>query len=88
MNDRNGFAVGALFLGMLIGLVLGAGATLMVSPKSGQEVRRDIRQAAMDVRSKAEGTYSDVRHKAEETAEDVRNRAEGTVSDVKQRAGM
>jgi gas vesicle protein len=84
MNDRNGFAVGALFLGMLIGLVLGAGATLMISPKSGEEVRRDIRQAAMDVRSKAEDTYSDVRHKAE----DVRNRAEGTVSDVKQRAGM
>jgi gas vesicle protein len=86
MNDRNGFAVGAMFLGLLIGLVIGAAATLMVSPKSGEEIRRDIRQAASEVRSKAEDTYTDVRHKAEKTAEDLRRRGEETASDIQKRA--
>ncbi len=88
MNDRNGFAVGALLLGMFIGLVIGAGATLMISPKSGEEIRRDIRQAASEVRSKAEDTYTDVRQKAEKTADEMMRKAEDTASDVQKRARM
>jgi len=74
-----GFSIGAMVVGLFIGLLIGAGAMMMFAPKSGEEVRRDIRQTAQDVRSKAEDTISDVRNKAEDTAQDVRTRAQGTM---------
>jgi gas vesicle protein len=88
MNDRNGLAFGSLLLGMFIGLVIGAAATLMIAPKSGEEIRRDLRQTAMEVRGKAEDTYADVRERAERTAEDVRQKAQETAEDVQKRARM
>lgn len=85
MRHGNGGSIGALLLGMLIGLALGAGVTLMVSPKSGEDIRREIRQTAADVRHRAEDTVSDLRDRAEETAADVRRRTEKVAAEARQR---
>ena len=62
-NDRNSFMDAMGVLGtMAIGAMIGAGVALLLAPKSGAELREDLRAGA----EKLETELSDAGHKASE----------------------
>jgi gas vesicle protein len=52
--EEEGYGAGSLFLSFILGGLMGAGAALLLAPKSGIETRQRIREFADDVRDKAE----------------------------------
>ena len=80
----------------LIGLAIGAGAALLLAPKSGAETRADIaRQArrarrsatrfAEDMRDRASDAYAAARSEVKHRARDVKVGVEEAIDDVKLR---
>jgi gas vesicle protein len=61
----------------LIGLAIGAGAALLLAPRSGAAMRRDIRRRARRARKMAEQavteTFDDARQRVEEKIDSVRD---------------
>ncbi|MCL5024644.1 MAG: YtxH domain-containing protein [Nitrospirae bacterium] len=53
-HDEEGYGVSSIFLSFLLGGLLGAGAALLLAPKSGRETRLRIRELADDVKDRAE----------------------------------
>ena len=63
-NDRNSFMDAMGVLGtLLFGALIGAGVALMMAPKSGAELREDIKASA----ERMSGEVTDVTHKATES---------------------
>jgi len=62
----------SLFSGFLIGGLIGAIATLLLAPQSGEETRMQIRSKGIELKEKAEATYADLEKKFETTAADLR----------------
>jgi gas vesicle protein len=52
--------------GVLIGGVIGAAAALLLAPKSGRELRGDIRDRYSDVQDRTNRILTDVRSKTQE----------------------
>lgn len=70
------------WVGMLIGLAVGAGVAMLYAPKSGAETRTMLKDRAKIVGDKASETYnkaksriSEMRNKAEEKAEEFQSKA-------------
>jgi gas vesicle protein len=70
-NDRGHF-----LLGVLIGGVLGGLAALLYAPKTGKELRAEIREKGLEAFEEAKHAYSDVKSKAKAILEDAQRRAE------------
>lgn len=60
------------FGSFLWGLLIGAGAALLMAPKNGQETREELRQRWGRVREGAEGRLREVQETLGDTVEDVR----------------
>src|SRR5438874_4785396 len=60
----------------LIGIALGAGAALLLAPRSGAATRRDIRRRAVRVRRAAERAANDVTNTVVHTFQDARRKVE------------
>ncbi|HKJ91803.1 MAG TPA: YtxH domain-containing protein [Longimicrobiales bacterium] len=60
------------FGNFLWGLLIGAGAALLMAPKNGRETREELRQRWDRVREGAEGRFRDVQDALEDTVGDVR----------------
>lgn len=71
VERRSGGGIG-LFL---LGAAVGAGIALLYAPRSGAEMRQDLRRGSRRLRRKARGIVDDAR----EVVEDVRDRAEEVV---------
>ncbi len=67
----------------LIGLALGAGAALLLAPRSGAATRRDIKRRARRVRRAAENVASDVTNTVVDTFEDARRRVEDQIDSAR-----
>ena len=52
--------IGALASGIVIGAVLGAGAALLLAPRSGADTRRDILQGVRNTRDRATSKWDDL----------------------------
>jgi gas vesicle protein len=63
-----------LFKGFLIGGLLGMTAGILFAPKSGKDLRSDIRGKGEKILKDTKQFYSDSRVKAESIYEDVRSR--------------
>jgi gas vesicle protein len=63
------------FMGLLIGGALGALAGIFFAPKSGKELRSDIREKGSEVLKDAEGVYIDAGTKAKEIIEEAKHQA-------------
>jgi gas vesicle protein len=63
--------------GALIGGVLGATAALLLAPKSGRELRGDIRSRYSDVQDRTKQMMSDVGSKTQEVAKQLGSHASG-----------
>jgi gas vesicle protein len=70
-SDRGGF-----WRGLLIGGFLGAVAGILFAPKSGKELRSDIRKKAGEALDEAKEFYSEAQVKAKAILDDARHRAE------------
>jgi gas vesicle protein len=64
-----------LFKGLLIGGALGALAGILFAPKSGKELRADIKEKGRDAVKGAKGMYADAGIKAKEIIGEVRHQA-------------
>jgi gas vesicle protein len=97
MNERayedEGGAVEFL-AGVIVGGLLGAGAALLLAPRSGRHTRRRLRRAAEDIGDRAEEglqraaddvrrVASDARRAAERSGDEVRRRVERSGDQVR-----
>jgi len=67
----------------LLGLVLGAGAALLLAPRSGAATRRDIKRRALRVRRAAENVANDVTDTVVDTFQDARRRVEDQIDSAR-----
>jgi gas vesicle protein len=66
---------GRFLRGFLIGGFLGAVAGILLAPKSGKELRSDLKQKGSEALEEAKHVYGDTMGKAETVLEDARRRA-------------
>jgi len=68
-DEECGYSTGSLFLAFLLGGLAGAGAALLLAPKSGNETRQRIRELAEEVRGKTEDYVDQAKGKVSSTIE-------------------
>ena len=66
--ERDGGGVGVF----LLGAILGAGVALLLAPRSGEEIQREIKERAVRLRDAAEQRVREVQQKVEERLEQAR----------------
>lgn len=74
MGDRSGFVAG-LFLGALIGVGLG----ILLAPRSGQDMREQLKGKAQDVTERLKSTASEMSGRMREGADDVTTKLRETL---------
>jgi gas vesicle protein len=67
---------GIFLRGLFTGAILGGLAGILLAPKSGKELRAEIRKKGAEAFEDAKEFYSDARGKAKAILEDARRRAE------------
>jgi gas vesicle protein len=69
-------------MGLLIGGALGALAGIFFAPKSGKELRSDIKEKGNEVLKDATGVYADAGKKAKKIIEEAKHQAEELKKDA------
>jgi gas vesicle protein len=75
MSNKSG-EFGAFVAGFLIGGLVGAAASLLMAPQSGEETRAIIQEKSIELKDKAATTAEDAIARAEAAAEEARAYAE------------
>lgn len=70
-------------VGFLVGAIVGAGAALLLAPRSGEETRRQIGDTARRVGQNARGKYDDVKGRLAQGVTEVKDRLAQGVTEVK-----
>jgi len=86
-SERGG-QVGTAVTFLLIGLGAGALIGLLLAPKSGEEMRKDIRRRYEDAREAVGDWAEDARDAAKEAAEDVMERGSEIADEVRKRVSQ
>lgn len=86
MSEERGVAKG-LFLGFLAGGIVGGVLALLYAPKSGKELRQDIRNKKDEMLDDAEEYLDIAKHKAQDIINEGKKRSEELISDAKKKAG-
>ncbi len=81
MADNNGATKGFIF-GLLAGSAIGALLALLYAPKSGRELRADLKAKTDELMDNAESIMQNTRVRAQEVASEARKRSEQVISDV------
>lgn len=82
----NGREAGGFLTGLLMGGLIGATAGLLLAPKTGQELRAQIRNKSVEVRDQVTQTAEDARQRTEMLVEDTKTKAESLVEKTKSQA--
>ena len=77
----------SVLAGIGLGAIVGAAVALVLAPKSGAEVRDDLRVTLDDLKCKAEKVAADLSAKGEELVAKGRDVVESTTSRVKDAVG-
>jgi gas vesicle protein len=85
-NESDGMAKG-LIVGFLAGGIVGAVLALLYAPKTGRELRADIKGKAKDVIDVADDYIMKAKSKASEIVNEGRSRSESLISEAKRKAG-
>jgi gas vesicle protein len=85
MSDSEKFVKG-LVIGFLAGGAIGAALALLYAPKSGRELRADLRTKADDLMTDADTYVEAARTRAGEIVSEARRRSESLISDTKAKA--
>ncbi|MCS7203488.1 MAG: YtxH domain-containing protein [Thermodesulfovibrio sp.] len=75
-EEREGYSAKSLFLAFLLGGLVGAGISLLLAPQSGRETRLKIKEAAEDVKEKAESYIKEAKEKISTTLEKAKEMLE------------
>ena len=67
---------GHIFMGFLMGSILGGLAGILFAPKSGKDLRADINEKGREVLKDAKEIYADASTKAKEIIEEAKHQAE------------
>src|SRR5258706_11151334 len=84
-EEKSGLAKG-LFIGFIAGGVVGAITALLYAPKSGKELRSDIKRKAGDFAEDASEYVKSARAKTIDVINEGKNRSDQLVSDAKEKA--
>src|SRR5664280_1292197 len=71
-----------LFMGLLIGGALGALAGILFAPKSGKELRSDIKEKGSEVLKDGKEIYADANTKTKEIIEEAKSQAKELKKEV------
>ena len=85
MSDGNSnlSAVRGGFVGFILGFVAGAITALFLTTKTGEELRADIKKAAIDIRNKAEEKAGKIKNLTKEKYSEIVNNAISSYEKVK-----
>jgi gas vesicle protein len=86
MADKNDGMLKGLVIGLLAGGAIGAVVALLYAPKSGKELRADIKEKAGDLMEDAEQAIQHAKDRAGEIVSDAKRRSETLMSDAKRKA--
>ena len=98
-NDEESTGSGMFLLGAVAGALVGAGVALLMAPKAGAEVRRDLSDGYSSVRDAASRRYRDLADRAsakldqasakfEEKVDQYKGRNSSTMGDATSPGGM
>lgn len=68
-QEESGFGAGSVLLSFVLGGMVGAGLAFLLSPQSGQETRKKLRELAKDVQEKTSDYMSHAKERAASTVE-------------------
>jgi gas vesicle protein len=85
MAEKNSAAKGFI-IGLLAGSAVGAILALLYAPKSGKELRTDIKAKTDELMDNAENMIQKTRVRVQEVTADARKRSEQVISDAKTQA--
>lgn len=85
MTKDDGMLKG-LVIGLLAGGAVGAIVALLYAPKSGRELRADIKERADEFRDDADEYLTTVRTKAGDLVSEAKKRSDSLISDAKRKA--
>jgi gas vesicle protein len=85
MTENNGMVKG-LVIGLLAGGAIGAIVALLYAPKSGKELRADIREKTDDLVGGAEEYLHAAKSKAGEIVSEAKRRSDQLISEAKKKA--
>ena len=83
MSENNG---GSFFLGFLVGVMAGAAAALLLTPQSGEELRRSLQEKGVEVKDSATRMAEDAKNQAQRQVEYVQEQGRIVVSDTVRKA--
>ena len=84
---QNSGMVKGLVIGLLAGSAIGAVLALLYAPKSGKELRADIKERTDDFVEDAEAAMRSARTRASEIVSDAKQRSDQLISDARKKAG-
>ena len=92
-NDEQSTGSGTFLLGALAGALVGAGVALLMAPKPGADVRRDLSDGYSSVRDAAARRYRDIADRASQKIEEKVDQYKGrtttsTMGDSTSPSGM
>jgi gas vesicle protein len=98
-NDEQSTGNGMFLLGAIAGALVGAGVALLMAPKAGAEVRKDLSDGYSSVRDAAARRYRDMADRAsakldeatakfEEKVDQYKGRAASTINDATSASGL
>ncbi|MEO8230842.1 MAG: YtxH domain-containing protein [Ignavibacteriota bacterium] len=85
MSEDNNIAKGFL-IGFLAGGAIGAVAALLTAPKSGRELRADIKSKSEEYLDEAEKYLSDAKDKARELINEGKKKSEKIIQDARSKS--
>lgn len=74
--ERTARSAKPVVTGLLIGGAIGAVTALLFAPRSGEEIRDDIRNKAMEYRERLDDTVSQAKSKANELTDRAKDKAD------------
>ena len=86
-DDKSGMANG-LLIGFIAGAIAGAVTALLYAPKSGKELRSDIKQKANNLKEDAAEYLKVARANMSETVARTKSRSDQFVTEVTEQAGQ
>jgi gas vesicle protein len=84
MSQENNFGSG-LFVGLLFGGALGAALALLYAPKTGKELRQDIKSRTDDYLDEADKYIAEAKDKAIHLINDGKKKSEKLIKEAKQK---
>ena len=75
-----------IVIAFVVGVVVGAAASLLLAPKSGEELREELRQSALAEREQLKAEYSQAKSQLQQQMDKVQGDVEEKLAQVKGKA--